>query len=77
MHAFPLRWPAGTVARLKTGNGSVNGERASWLIGEIDSRGRQYVFASRVRSSTTRTLANTAGADLAVRLLNTMPPQPR
>jgi beta-lactamase class D len=76
MHAFPLRWPAGTVARLKTGNGGVNGERASWLIGEIDSLGRQYVFASRVRSST-GTLENTAGADLAVRLLNTMPPKPR
>ena len=76
VHAFPLRWPAGTVTRLKTGNGSVNGERASWLVGEIDSRGRQYVFASRVRSST-RILANTAGADLAVRLLNTMPPEPR
>lgn len=75
VHRFALRWPRGTIARLKTGNGSVNGERASWLVGEIDSRGRQYVFASRVRSST-RTLANTAGADLALRLLNTMrPPQ--
>lgn len=74
-HAFPLRWPAATVARLKTGNGSVNGERASWLIGELDSRGRQYIFASRVRSSG-RTLENTAGADLAVRLLNAMTPQP-
>jgi beta-lactamase class D len=74
VHAFPLAWPAGTVARLKTGNGTVSGERVSWLVGEIESAGREYVFASRVRSST-RTLDTTAGADLAVRVLNTMAPQ--
>ena len=73
VHAFPLKWPRGTVARLKTGNGSVEGERVSWLIGEIDSSGRHYVFASRVRSST-RALDTTAGADLAVRVLNSMTP---
>src|SRR5207249_2477278 len=75
VHAFPLRWPTGTVARLKTGNGTVGGERVSWLIGEIDSGGRQYVFASRARSAT-RTLDTTAGADLAARMLNaSVPPQ--
>ena len=65
---FALEWPAPT-ARLKTGNGAVNGERVSWVIGEIESAGRAYVFASRARSST-RALENTAGADLAVRVLN-------
>ena len=73
VHPFPLKWPRGTVARLKTGNGSVEAERVSWLIGEIDSDGRRYVFASRVRSST-RALDTTAGADLAVRILNSITP---
>ena len=72
-HAFQLVWPAGTIARLKTGNGGVGGERASWLVGEIYSAGREYVFASRVRS--TRTLDTTAGADLALRVLNSVAPQ--
>jgi len=75
IHAFPLQWPTGTVARLKTGNGTVDGERVSWLLGEIESGGRQYVFASRTRSAT-RTMDTTAGADLAVRMLNALvPPQ--
>jgi beta-lactamase class D len=73
-HAFPLAWPEGTIVRLKTGNGAVNGERASWVIGELESGGRAYVFASRARSST-RPLDNTAGADLAVRVLNAIAPQ--
>ena len=76
VHAFPLKWPAGTIARLKTGNGTVSGERSSWVIGALESAGREYVFASRVRSST-RTLDTTAGADLAIRILNTMAPQAR
>jgi beta-lactamase class D len=73
-HDFALTWPAGTVARLITGNGTVAGEHASWVVGEIESDGREYVCASRVRSSS-RTLATTAGADLAARVLNTMPPK--
>ncbi len=76
MGEFPFRlsaWPADVVARLKTGNGTVAGERVSWMIGEIDSGGRAYVFASRVR--TADDLATTAGADLAVRILNTVAPQ--
>src|SRR3954468_20991233 len=73
VHAFPLRWPAGTIARLKTGNGTVDGERVSWLVGQLEAGGRQYVFASRARSAT-RTIDTTAGADLAVRVLNTIAP---
>jgi beta-lactamase class D len=72
-HPFPLAWPQGTIVRLKTGNGGVADERASWVIGAIESGGRSYVFASRVRSST-RPLPTTAGADLAVRVLNTIAP---
>jgi len=45
-------------------------------VGELESAGRVYVFASRVRSST-RTLETTAAADLAVRVLNTLAPQAR
>jgi beta-lactamase class D len=73
-HPFALAWPSGTVARLKTGNGDAADERASWLVGELESGGRAWVFASRVRSST-RELENTAGADLAVRVLNALAPQ--
>src|SRR6185436_17265345 len=50
VHDFPLRWPADTVVRAKTGNGTVNGERVSWLVGSLETGGRQYVFASRARS---------------------------
>jgi Beta-lactamase class D len=59
--------------RAKTGNGTVNGERVSWLVGALETGGRQYVFASRVRS-TTGALETTAGADLALRVLNTVAP---
>ena len=72
VHDFPLRWTA-AVARLKTGNGTVHGERVSWLVGEIESGGRAYVFASRVRSAT-GALETTAGADAALHVLNAMTP---
>jgi beta-lactamase class D len=72
LHDFPIRWPD-PIVRAKTGNGSANGERASWVIGELESDGRRVVFASRVRSSS-RALATTAGADLAVRVLNALAP---
>jgi beta-lactamase class D len=68
---FGLAWPAVSATRLKTGNGTVSGERVSWVIGEVESGGGAYVFASRARSST-RPLENTAGADLAVRVLNSI-----
>ena len=71
VHDFPLQWPADTIVRVKTGNGTVNGERVSWLAGQLETGGRQYVFASRVRAGT---LAATAGADLALRVLNTITP---
>jgi beta-lactamase class D len=69
---FPLKWPADTVVRVKTGNGTVNGERSSWLVGEIETGGRQYVFASRARGTT---LVNNAGAALALRILNGIDPR--
>jgi beta-lactamase class D len=69
VHPFPLQWSGPLVTRLKTGNGTVDGERVSWTIGEIEAAGRSYVFASRV-TSRTRPLGTTAGADLAVRMLN-------
>src|SRR3954452_18300135 len=55
VHEFPLRWPADTIVRVKSGNGTVDGERVSWLVGQLEAGGRQYVFASRARSAT-RTL---------------------
>lgn len=67
-HPFALAWPAGTVVRAKTGNATVKGERVSWLIGHIESAGRQYVFAGRVRKK--GALPGTAGAELALRMLN-------
>jgi beta-lactamase class D len=73
VHDFALRWPADTVVRVKSGNGTVNGERVSWLVGALESGGRQYVFASRARSAAP-TLGTTAGADLALRVLNTIAP---
>jgi beta-lactamase class D len=73
VHDFPLKWPADTIVRAKTGNGTVNGERVSWLVGALETGGRQYVFASRARS-TTGALETTAGADLALRVLNTVVP---
>jgi beta-lactamase class D len=72
VHPFPLAWPD-AIARLKTGNGVVAGERVSWIVGEFDSGGRGYVFASRVRTSRP-SLETTAGADLAVGVLNAIAP---
>jgi len=72
-HDFRLEWPADTIVRLKTGNGGVSRERVSWLIGQLETGGRQYVFASRRRSSGDA-LDSVAGANLAQRLLNTMTP---
>jgi beta-lactamase class D len=71
IHPFALHWPADTVVRVKSGNGTVKGERVSWLVGELETGGRQYVFASRARSAI-RALETTSGADLALRVLNTI-----
>jgi hypothetical protein len=51
----------------------ADGERVSWIVGSLETGGRQFVFASRKRS-TTGPLDTTAGADLAVRVLNTLGP---
>jgi beta-lactamase class D len=67
---FPLKWAASTIVRGKTGNTTVNGERVSWLVGAVESRGVARVFVARVR--TAGALPNTAGADLAVRELNAL-----
>lgn len=69
LHEFPLRWTPPVVFHAKTGNTQVNGDRVSWLVGEVESKGGSYVFAARVRSST-RPLGTTAGADLALRGLH-------
>lgn len=62
-HDFVLAAAAPLVVRAKTGNTSVGGENVSWLVGQIETRGRQYVFASRVRSR--EKLSRAAGAELA------------
>ena len=70
VHDFALHWPADTVVRVKSGNGTVNGEQVSWLIGALETGGQQYLFASRARGAA-GTLGTTSGADLALRVLNT------
>ena len=64
VHDFAVASPP-PVVRAKTGNGTVNGERASWVIGEVERGERRFVFARRVRSST-RELPTTAAADRAL-----------
>ena len=71
-HGFDLSWPAPLVVRAKTGNTTVSGERISWVVGDVESRQRQYVFVARVRSRDT--LSNQAGAELALRALNARKP---
>ena len=73
VHEFVLRWPADTIVRVKSGNGTVNGEQVSWLVGALESGGQQYVFASRARGKA-GTLGTTSGADLALRVLNAIDP---
>ncbi len=70
-HDFPLRWPADTIVRVKTGNGTVSGERVSWIVGELESGGRQYLFAVRKRATA---LDMFAAADLAARVLSALVP---
>jgi len=74
VHEFALKWPADTIVRVKSGNGTVNGERVSWLVGALETGGKQYVFASRARTSAPA-LDTAAGADLALRVLNTIDPR--
>jgi beta-lactamase class D len=74
VHEFALRWPADTVVRVKSGNGTVKGEQVSWLVGTLETGGRQYVFASRARAAA-GTLGTTSGGDLALRVLNSIDPR--
>lgn len=67
-HDFALKWPAPLVVRAKTGNTNVRSERVSWLVGHIESKGKQYVFVARVRGQ--GPLPGTAGAALAFRMLS-------
>jgi beta-lactamase class D len=71
-HEFALKWPEPLIVHAKTGATTVGGERVSWLIGHVESKGRQYVFASRVRAR--EDLPGTPGADLALRVLNARVP---
>jgi beta-lactamase class D len=71
-HPFELKWPAPLVVRAKTGNATVAGERVSWVVGHVESRGRGWVFAARVRGGSD--VPGQAGADLALRTLNARPP---
>ena len=71
-HPFVLTWPAPLVVRAKTGNATVAGERVSWVVGHIESRGRGYVFVARVRGR--EVPSNQAGAELAARTLNARTP---
>ncbi len=67
-HAFELAWPGAVTVRAKTGNSSVKDERVSWLVGEIESRGVEYLIVARVRSSSA--LEGTAGLEAARRGLD-------
>jgi beta-lactamase class D len=72
-HPFPLGWPVPLVVHAKTGNATVAGERISWIVGYVESRGRGSVFAARVRGGADPSMQ--AGADLAVRALNAHRPR--
>lgn len=68
IHDFVLAWPEPLLVRAKTGKTSVGGEEISWLLGQVESQGRQFVFVSRVRSS--ENLTSTAAAELARQALD-------
>ena len=67
-HAFRLAWPGAVIARLKTGNAEVKGERVSWAVGVIASRDTEYAVVARVRGEAARD--GTAGLDAARRGLD-------
>ena len=70
-HPFALKWPGPLVVHAKTGNATVAGERISWVIGYVESRGRRTAFVARARDAD---LSMQAGADLALRTLNARKP---
>jgi beta-lactamase class D len=71
-HPFALTWPAPRVVHAKTGNTTVAGERISWVIGYVESRGRTSLFVTRARGGE---LSMQAGAELALRTLNARRPR--
>jgi beta-lactamase class D len=71
-HPFALTWPAPLVVHAKTGNTTVAGERVSWIVGYVESRGRTSLFVARARGGE---LSNQAGAELALRTLNARRPK--
>jgi beta-lactamase class D len=73
-HRFVTGWPAEARLRAKTGNTRVDNENVSWLVGEIEANGRQFVFVARARSA--KPLATTAGARVAGRYLARLVPRP-
>jgi len=70
-HPFALNWPGPLVVHAKTGNATVAGERVSWVVGYVESRGRRTVFVARARDAD---LSMQAGANLALRTLNARTP---
>ena len=71
-HRFTLAWPDPVVVYAKTGNAAVDGERVSWLVGAVESRGTQHVVVARVRAA--GTLDGTAGLEAARRALDRFKP---
>jgi beta-lactamase class D len=74
-HDFRLTWPGPVRVRAKTGNTTVAGERVSWLVGAVESRGRDTVVVARVRAQTP--IEGTAGLDAALGGLETWAGRPR
>jgi beta-lactamase class D len=48
----------------------VGEERVSWLVGHVEWQGKEYVFVGRKRAA--EALPTTAGAEVALRALNTI-----
>ena len=61
--------------RAKTGNTTVEGEQVSWLVGEVESHGAEYIVVARVRAATA--IDGTAGLDAARRGLDAWVGRPR
>jgi beta-lactamase class D len=66
-HPFAIAWPKGTIVRAKTGNTRHGDGRVSWLVGHLESNGKEWVFVARKRGEGLNT---TAGAELARRMLD-------
>jgi beta-lactamase class D len=65
-HDFVLP-PTVTAVRAKTGNTRIGEERISWLVGQVETRRKEYVFVARKRVK--GAIGTTGGADVARRAL--------